>query len=91
MKYFFLIAGQDDDLSLLPVPGRAVSVRSPSPVKRQNDLDLVELPAGRAGDSQPSRGFGKLDLDRLSTNLIAAIHPLAVSGHLTLHPFRAKP
>ena len=44
------IAGQDDDLHLLAAFGQTVAIGRPSPVGGQDDLDLVQLVAGRAWD-----------------------------------------
>jgi hypothetical protein len=73
-----------------PVAGLPYRSADPPPVRRENNLYLVELGAGRAGNPQFSGGFGKFDLDQLSTSLIAAIHPFPVFDHFTPYPFRAK-
>ena len=86
-----LIAGDNDDFHLFAVGRRAESIGGSSAIGGEDNLNLVELPAGRTGDPQFASGFGKFNLNGLSTRFIAAIDPLLKSLHINPHPFLAKP
>ena len=86
-----LIAGDNDDFHLFAVGRRAESIGGSPAIGGEDNLNLVELPAGRAGDPQFAGGLGKFNFNGLSTRFIAAIDPLLKSLHINPHPFHAKP
>jgi hypothetical protein len=93
MLYFkrISIAADNNDFHLFAVGRRAESIGGSPAIGRKDDFNLVELPAGRTGDPQFAGGFGKFNLNGLSTRFIAAINPLLKSLHINPHPFHAKP
>jgi len=87
----FLIAGHNDNFHLFAVYGWAEPIRGSSAIGGKDNLNLIELPAGRAGDAQLTSGFSKFNLDGLSAGFIAARNHFFESLHINPHPFHAKP
>ena len=86
-----LIAGDNDNFHLFAVSGQAEPIRWPSAIGRKDNLDLIELPARGAGNAQLTGGFGKFNLDGLSTGFVATFYLFLVSLHLNPHLFHARP
>jgi len=86
----FLIAGKDDDLHLGAAFRRADPVNDASAVGRKDNLDLIELPAERAGDAHLASGIGEFHLKRMGTVLVDALDRFLIPRHRLPRFFHAR-
>ena len=86
-----LVSRHHDNFHLGAILRRAVSIRRTSPIRREDNLYLVELTTSGASDPQLSRGYRKFDFDRLTTGKIATGYSFLESVHLIPRLFPARP
>jgi hypothetical protein len=78
-----LFTGEDDDFHFFSICRRAVAIGMASPVRGEDDFNLIELSAGGTGDSQLARRFRKFNFNHLRACVIATPNRFLVSRSLS--------